>query len=244
MHRLEAIYIGARYEHTRALVEEMDAWLRINGVPSPELETMTAGSLQMIRWVGTRRPDVLLEGGEVLEWGPFRFEVLWTPGHSAGLVCLHDADRRILVSNDHVLERISPHIGMHAQSLGSPLANYLASLEMVRDLPVTIVLPGHGAPFRDLPGRVDQLIAHHRARLAVMLDLLHGGERTAYWVAGHLRWRGSESGWERLEPFQRRMALTETIAHLEYLYGAGQLAKHFRGGLAYFCPVQTLPESK
>jgi glyoxylase-like metal-dependent hydrolase (beta-lactamase superfamily II) len=136
MHRLEALYLGARYEHTRTLVEEMNAWLRINGVQPPELEEMAEGSLQMLRWVGTRHPDVLVEGGEVLDWGTYRFEVVWTPGHSAGLICLHDHTARLLISSDHVLPRISPHVGLHAQSFGNPLGDYLSSLQLVRALPI------------------------------------------------------------------------------------------------------------
>ena len=234
LHRLEAIYVGARYENTRGLLDEMAAWLQINGVAPGELQAMTQGSLQMLRRVGVRRPDVLLEGGELLEWGDYRFEVIWTPGHSAGLVCLYDRRAQLFISSDHVLQRISPHVGLHAQSLGNPLGDYLSSLEAVRDLPVRMVLPGHGAPFDDLAGRVDQLLAHHQDRLATMLNMLNTGAQTAYSLSEQLSWKGSATGWEQLAPFQRRMALTETIAHLEYLCGLGQLRKRHEDGLVLY----------
>lgn len=234
MHRLEALYLGARYEHTHRLVEEMNAWLRINGVRPPELEEMAGASLQMLRWVGTRHPDVLVEGGEVLDWGTHRFEVVWTPGHSAGLICLHDHAARLLMSSDHVLRRISPHVGLHAQSFGNPLGDYLSSLQLVRALSIHTVLPGHGEPFDDLAGRVDELRDHHQARLSAILTMMDDDEVNAYALASRLSWRGSEDGWERLAPFQRRMALTETIAHLEYLYGSGRVTKQFRGGVIFY----------
>ena len=234
MHRLEALYVEARYRDTDALVAEMEAWLRINGAPPAELEAMPSGSLQLLRRVGTRRPDVLLEGGEQLAWGDFSFEVLWTPGHSTGLVCLYEANVQLLISSDHVLQRISPHVGLHAQSLGNPLGDYVSSLRLVRGMPVRAVLPGHGKPFRDLAGRVDELLRHHQDRLATMLDMLDSCEETAYALSSRLSWKGSEDGWERLAPFQRRMALTETIAHLEYLYGGDRVDKHFRGGVVLY----------
>ncbi|MBE3558094.1 MAG: MBL fold metallo-hydrolase [Ktedonobacteraceae bacterium] len=166
MHRLEAVYIGTRYEHTQALIEEMEAWLRVNGVPQSELEVMAKDSLLMVMRVGTRLPDVLLEGNETLQWLPYRFEVIWTPGHSSGHICLYEPQSRVLVSGDHVLEHISPHIGLHTQSFSNPLGDYLSSLQLVRNLPVEMILPGHGVPFEDLAGRVD-----------VVLTLRNGGSK-------------------------------------------------------------------
>lgn len=234
MQRLEAAFVQARYEDIRALVAEMEAWLRINGVPPDQLEAMAFGSSMMLGGVGPRPPDVLLDGGEELPWGRYRFEVLWTPGHSGGLLCLFDRPSGLFISSDHVLRRTSPHIGLHAQSLGNPLGDYLSSLALVRDLPVRLVLPGHGEPFHDLAGRVDELVEHHRLRCAEMLRALGDGEATAYDVASQLTWRGAEGGWARLVPFQQRMAVTETVAHLEYMHGQGQVAKRFRGGVVFY----------
>ena len=67
-----------------------------------------------------------------------------------------------------------------------------------------------------------------------MLTMMDDDEVNAYALASRLSWRGSEDGWERLAPFQRRMALTETIAHLEYLYGSGRVTKQFRGGVIFY----------
>lgn len=233
MHRLDAMYVSARYGDTHDLLSEMDAWLRTNGVSGDELAAMTDASIRMLEHVNRRPPDRLLEGGEVLEWGELRLQVLWTPGHSSGLICLYEPRLQVLFSNDHVLPRISPHVGLHVQSIGNPLRDFLQSLHAVRGLPVRHVLPGHGTPFEDLPGRIDELIQHHEERLDVMRAVLTQ-EMTAYDVAARISWRGSETGWFTLAPFQRRMALTETIAHLEYLYGAGRVEKQFKNGVVYY----------
>ncbi len=236
MPRSEAALIGARYEDARELVTMMEEWLAAVGVPRDELEATAGVSLWMVSHVGTRRPDMLLDGGETLEWGAYRFEVIPTPGHSAGLVCLYDRAARVLLSSDHVLERTSPHIGLHVQSGGDPLGDYLRSLRRVRDLDVALVLPGHGAPFHDLAGRVDALIAHHERRCAQMLDILADGALTPYDLASRLPWRGAPDGWQRLDAFPRRLAVTETVAHLEYLRRRDRLTRRIHDGVALYRP--------
>jgi glyoxylase-like metal-dependent hydrolase (beta-lactamase superfamily II) len=145
----------------------------------------------------TYRPDTLLEGGETLAWHPFRFEVIWTPGHAAGLVCLYEPQAHILISSDHILQHISPNIGLYARQSGNPLGDYLRSLQLVRGFQVTLVLPGYGGPFPDLKGRVDTSLAHHGQRLQEMEDVLadgNDGGQTTYHIASRLSWRGSANG--------------------------------------------------
>jgi glyoxylase-like metal-dependent hydrolase (beta-lactamase superfamily II) len=229
MHRLEAAFVTARYEDAAALIGEMEDWLRVHGTPDLDLEPMAAGSVGMLRRVGTRSPDRVLEGGETLTWGERALEVVWTPGHSVGLICLFDRATGLLFSSDHVLQRISPHVGLHTQSFGNPLGDYLRSLDSIAGLPATLVLPGHGTPFVDLGGRARELTTHHTDRLNHMAGIVATCRCTAFDVARALPWRGSTTGWQRLEAFQRRMALTETIAHLEYLHIGGRLLRHFDG---------------
>ena len=76
-----------------------------------------------------------------------------TPGHIQGHICLYDEAKRILISGDHILYDIAPHIESWSYLVNS-LEDYLASLEKVYDLPVEVVLPGHRSHFRDLKGRM------------------------------------------------------------------------------------------
>jgi glyoxylase-like metal-dependent hydrolase (beta-lactamase superfamily II) len=231
LHRLDAVSEERmNTEDRQAMLAEMERWLRTNGMPQEEGETITRGMRRMPFRIPTYHPDTLLEGGEVLAWPPFRFEVLWTPGHAAGLVCLYERQFQILLSSDHVLERISPNIGFYARQAGDPLGEYLRSLRLVRDLPVTQVLPGHGAPFSDLARRVDALEEHHEQRLRAIVSVLADEEQTAYGIASRLLWRGSEQGWQQLQTFDRLAALSETLAHLHYLTNRGQLRTREQDG--------------
>lgn len=235
-HRLEKLFIESRYGDVDRLLEEMREWLRRNGVPVGELDTLTRSSMTMLGRVQVAFPDQALEGGEEITCGKFAFKVLWTPGHAAGHICLFDAAHKVLLSGDHVLPRITPSVGLHAHSDGNPLADYLDSLHLVSKLEADLVLPGHGTPFSGLPERAAELIAHHDARLEEMREAVERlGETygSAFTVASALRW-GRGRQWDDLSSFERRMAVTETLAHLELLHARGLLSKRFdHGTVAY-----------
>ena len=75
-----------------------------------------------------------------------------TPGHTADHLCLFDPAEGVLLSGDHVLPTITPHISGIGTS-EDPLAEFFASLDRMTELEgVTIVLPAHGHPFADLAG--------------------------------------------------------------------------------------------
>ncbi len=231
MHRRDALYLRASPEEARRLTAETDRWLRRCGIPPAELEATAMVGQWLLSLGGDRQPDVLLEDGERLPCGPYAFRVIATPGHADGLFCLYDERTGVLVSSDHVLERISPQIGLHAEGQGDPLGGYLHSLARVAELPAHIVLPGHGAPFRDLAGRVRALVRHHEERGVAILRALDGDRLSAYETAARLTWRGSADGWQKLGAFDRRLATTETAAHLEHMRAQGRLARRPDGNV-------------
>src|SRR3546814_14033305 len=83
-------------------------------------------------------------------------------------VCSSDLTEGVVLSGDHILPTITPHIS----GLGSgadPLAEFFRSLEKVGALEgVTLTLPAHGHPFPDLTGRAKAIREHHEERLAVL----------------------------------------------------------------------------
>jgi glyoxylase-like metal-dependent hydrolase (beta-lactamase superfamily II) len=242
LHRLERVYLESRYADVHGLLEEMAEWLRANGAPQSEVDLLRRSGLALLDRVTLALPDRTVEGGERLDAGPYDFELLWTPGHSAGHICLYERRRKLLLSGDHVLPRISPNISLHAQGLGNPLADYLDALRLVAELEVELVLPGHGDPFVGLAERAAELAAHHERRLAEIARLLAERPWTAYEVAARTTWQGSNGVWDRLSDFQRRIAVTETLAHLELLRARGQARKLFQGGVVRFAAPQFGPE--
>src|SRR6266700_2462058 len=139
----------------------------------------------------------------------------------------------VFLAADHVLPRITPNIGLYSErDRVNPLGDYLNSLEKVAHLSASIVLPGHGEPFADLAGRTAEIIEHHRQREMEILALLKKGPQHAYELAEQLfghRWNNSEA---------RRMAVAETLSHLEHLRYSGQVdQEHTTDGLILYTVV-------
>ena len=240
-HRLERLYIESRYANADELLEEMREWLRLNGTPQAELDQLSRGSTGMLSRVQIAYPDKTLDGGEEITCGRFAFKVIWTPGHSAGHICLYDARHKVLLSGDHVLPRITPSVGLHVQAASNPLADFLDSLKLIGRLEAELVLPGHGDPFNGLPERTAALIAHHQRRLDEIVGLLPPGSEqalTAFQLAQRMRW-SSRREWDDLGGFERRMAVTETLAHVELLHARDRVEKHCAEGIVSYClPVE------
>ncbi len=233
MHRLDAVYIESRYTSIGALETEMGEWLRVHGVPAREVPAFVKASESILDRVNIATPDREVSGGERFAAGPLEWEIVWTPGHSAGHICLYERTHKLFMSGDHILNPITPNVGLHAESMGNPLADYLSSLREVRGYDVELVLPAHGDEFRGFRRRIDELLAHHEERFAEIRAILAAGPRTAYEVAGGMRWH-AEGRWEELPSFQRRMATTEALAHLELLHSRGDLRRLSEGGVVRY----------
>jgi glyoxylase-like metal-dependent hydrolase (beta-lactamase superfamily II) len=240
-HRLERLFIESRYVHPDELLDEMHEWLRVNGTPPDELDRLSRSSTSMVARVQIAYPDRTLDGGEEIPCGRFAFRVIWTPGHSSGHICLYDQRNKVLLSGDHVLPHITPSVGLHVRAASNPLADYLDSLRLIGRLEAELVLPGHGEPFEGLPERAAELIAHHTGRLEEIVGLLAGrpGEpHSAYELASRMVW-SRRRGWDDLSGFERRMAVTEALAHIELLHARGQAGKTFADGeITYFLPTE------
>jgi glyoxylase-like metal-dependent hydrolase (beta-lactamase superfamily II) len=231
-HRLERLYIESRYADADELLGEMREWLRLNGTPDAELDRLYRGSMSMLERVQLAFPDRTLDGGEVIPCGRFAFKVLWTPGHAAGHICLYDAREKVLLSGDHVLPHITPAIGLNVRTASNPLADYMDSLRLVGKLEAELVLPGHGEPFRGLPERTEEILAHHQRRLDEVLDILGkrpGQAFSGYTVAAQIAWSRRRT-WDDLSGFEQRLAVTEALAHIELLHARGLVQKAFADG--------------
>lgn len=226
-HRLERLYIDSRYADADELLAEMREWLRLNGTPQSELDRLNRGSTSMMERVQIAYPDQILDGGEEITCGSFAFKVIWTPGHSAGHICLYDAHKKVLLSGDHVLPHITPSVGLHVRTASNPLADYLDSLRLIGRLQAELVLPGHGEPFEGLPERTAELLMHHQRRLDEIVRLLRPSPQpplSGYEIAARMRWSRRRT-WDDLTGFERRLAVTEALAHLELLHARGRVRK-------------------
>lgn len=179
-------------------------------------------------------PDAWLDDGEVLQAGPRKLRAMATPGHTRGHVVFHDADNDLLFAGDHVLPHITPSIGFEPLPPALPLAEFLTSLRLVRDLPDAQLLPAHGPITGSVHERVDELVAHHDARLAAGLAALATSGDTAADVAAVLPWTRRRRTLGELDPLNQMLAVLETAAHLDLLVARGVLTVTEQDGVTHY----------
>lgn len=142
-------------------------------------------------------------------------QVIEQKGHTDHQLVLYWPSRELLFTGDQVLDRITPNISFWPDADPDPLASYLTSLKTLQTLPVKLALPAHEALIVALSDRIDEIVAHHHERAQQVLTRI-SQPHTAYEVAQSLFRRP-------LTPSQWRFALSETLAHLEYLRLRGQV---------------------
>lgn len=216
MHRPEIASAARVWAADHALIDETYAFFERHGMPADIDRGMAESWIAMGRLVDPVEHLVPTDDGEEIDLGGRAARVRWTPGHTDYHAALVEERDGILFSGDHVLPRITSNVGLYPRSRDDPLGDFLGALRNMRDLPVKRVLPAHGDPFNDLAGRIDELLAHHDARLDAVVTALGSRERTAYEVS-HDLFRVLRS------PHEERFALAETLAHLRHLERRGRV---------------------
>lgn len=157
-----------------------------------------------------------LEPGSSIEIGSRVFRTIHAPGHSDGQLLLYCADDGLMISGDHVLMKITPNIGVWQDTPPQPLRQFLDSLRFLRQLDVSLALPGHKTVITNWAGRIDELLAHHDQRLAAVAGAVGDGA-TVYQVSQQI------FEYTRLTNHEIRFAIAETLAHLLHLQAEGRL---------------------
>ncbi|MFZ5647510.1 MAG: MBL fold metallo-hydrolase [Bacillota bacterium] len=231
MHRTESYFVDQMWKKGRVNIPVVGELFKENGMP-PNLITEILDDMTSIWNLIQPYPSLsLLNGGETVEMGGRKFEVIHTPGHSDGHVCFFSADEGLLISGDHLLPKISSNIGLWPASHPNPLDLFLTSLERMCSLPVKLVLPAHGPVITDCAGRVVELLEHHRQRLDQIAELAGTGS-SAYQICVKLFGPS-------LSLHEIRFALTETLAHLAYLEGKSEVYSRLEGGVVIYRKSQS-----
>jgi len=160
-----------------------------------------------------------LSGGDTLEIGQRRWQVMLGRGHCPEQACLFAEEGHILIAGDQVLPKISPNVSITLEEPdGDPLGLFLETLDRFYLLPSdTLVLPSHGLPFRGLQARIDWLRAHHATRLDIVREACREA-RTAAEITEALFPR-------QLDDHQYGFAFAETMAHVNHLVHRGEVRR-------------------
>ena len=206
------------YREPAAAIDRLRELLTDHGVAPDELDELTAFE-DWSRFIsGVIEPSNALTGGESFEAGDRFWEIVYTPGHADAHICVWSAKDRILISGDHLLPTITPHIDFERYGEEDPLGEFLRSLAVVERLDPALVLPGHGAPFREGAERARTVVRHHERRLGSILQVIRREPHTAEEITQAIFG-------ETLLNFQKRLALGEALAHIAYLRKRGEVER-------------------
>ena len=140
-------------------------------IPESEADQVRAWDEDALTYAATGQQcarfsfDDTLRPGDALALGDLEWQALAAPGHDPHSLILYCAAERILISADALWQNgfgvIFPELDG-----GSGFAEVRATLELIASLDIRLVIPGHGAPFSDVPkalatafARIDYLAA-------------------------------------------------------------------------------------
>jgi glyoxylase-like metal-dependent hydrolase (beta-lactamase superfamily II) len=195
------------------------------GVP-PEVMAEASREISGGMTLARRLPRIEpLDLAEPLRLRHVTLQPMHMPGHTPGLVCLHDRDHRLFLSDDHLLERVSPNplidLGVEEPEAWRPLVAYLESVGRLHALEVDLVLPGHAAPFSGHRRVIEGLLRFYGKRQARIRAALEDGPRTG--------WEITRALFPLVPAKAMFLTVSEAMANVEVLESRGELAREDGG---------------
>lgn len=196
------------------------------GVPADVIQLFRKGYAD-IRKLGEDIEDIEgIEDGDLIDFERGSFEVVHTPGHTPGSICLHRASDRSLIAADTVLSRISPNPVLSPDPVApsrrfQSLGEYLVSLSKIRELAPTVIHGGHGPDVTDFEAYFLRAMRTTDERQAKIEGLLPSDGATV--------WEVSERLFPSVTREHRFLAVSETAAHLDFGVSEGRFLRAWNG---------------
>jgi glyoxylase-like metal-dependent hydrolase (beta-lactamase superfamily II) len=177
-----------------------------------------------------------LEDGDAVQCGKYKGEILWTPGHSEGSICVYLRNENILFSGDTVIPHVTPNpIVMLEAGAELPVrksqAEFYSSIAKLEAINPAVTFPGHGQKIDDIKKVTSLYRRHYDMRHLRILECLKNGEQTVYQIASVVfpvkaRSRPQAS-------FEVFLAISEVYTHLQLLEEEGRVEISRRGKILY-----------
>jgi glyoxylase-like metal-dependent hydrolase (beta-lactamase superfamily II) len=219
------LWMHPNHEHMTKAARDPDRWFeqrlevaRQSGVPPAalaEYESARRGRGWGIADIVTPDRD-LVDGVEVeTDLGTWRIHE--TPGHAPSHVVLHQPERGLLLSGDHLLGRVSLYYDYGYTP--DPAGEFLRSLDVIDGLDVQLVLAGHGRPVRDAPVLTEANRRAVHAKLDRLRAAIAAAPRTPYELVPEV----IET--ELPAAMMISWGLSETLVYLNHLERLGEAVK-------------------
>ncbi|HTC72051.1 MAG TPA: MBL fold metallo-hydrolase [Solirubrobacteraceae bacterium] len=186
------LWMQPNHEHLNRMIEDPEAVFarrleiaRQSGVPAEPLRRYAAE--RSTRGSGIAGPiepdrDLITGMGIVTDLG--EWIVYETPGHAPSHVCFFQPERRLLISGDHLLGRISLYFDYGYSP--DPVGEFLSSLDVVERLGARLCLAGHGRTFTDVHAHIQGNRALVAERLDAVQQALAGAPLTVFEIVPHV----------------------------------------------------------
>jgi glyoxylase-like metal-dependent hydrolase (beta-lactamase superfamily II) len=215
------LWMHPKYEHMSLEAANPDATLerrievaRQSGVPEEPLRRFAEQRKDHETGISAViAPDRELVPGVVVDTDLGPWTVHETPGHAPSHVCLFQPERRLLISGDHLLGRISLFFDFGYSP--DPVGEFLSSLRVVERLGARLCLPGHGRTFTDVLAHING----NRALVAERLEKVSAAIATEPLTAFEVVPRIYD---EELATHAGPWLLSETLAMLTHLAAEGR----------------------
>jgi len=108
----------------------------------------------------TFMPSKLWRDNEIVDCGEYSVQLIATPGHVSNHICFLLLQEGVLFTGDHVLQGTTSVI----LPPDGDMADYLAALQRLLDIPLKALAPGHGSVMTEPYTEIEKLIAHRLKR--------------------------------------------------------------------------------
>jgi len=219
------LWMHPAWEHVRLLADDPAAALehrlevaRQSGVPVAALERYREAREgdEETGIDAIQVPDRDLVPGVEVATALGAWQVYETPGHAPSHVVLHQPERKLMISGDHLLGRTVLFFD-HGHT-PDPVGEFLASLTEVEPLQTELCLPGHGRPFRDPQAKIAEARRQVDELLGKVREALATGERTAFEIVAEI------VGPENVNTPASAWALQIVLSCLDHMAIGGEVA--------------------
>ncbi len=220
------LWMSPNLDHMRGFAADPEASLarrleiaRQSGVPEEPLRRYAEQRREHDSGIAAIvEPDRALLPGVTVSTDLGPWTVHETPGHAPSHVCLFQPERRLLISGDHLLGRISLYFDYGYTP--DPVGEFVNSLDVVERLGARLCLPGHGRTFTDVHAHIEGNRALVRERAVRVLSAIADEPRTAFEVVPHIYddipFTAATSPWLLMETlsFLQHLEVTERAVRL------------------------------
>ncbi len=218
------VWMHPNHEHLTRMVEDPDAVFdrRVeialqSGVPEEPLRRYASErSSRGTGIAGPIEPDRDLLAGVAVGTDLGEWVVYETPGHAPSHVCLFQPERRLLISGDHLLGRISLYFDYGYSP--DPVGEFMGSLGVVEKLGARLCLAGHGRTFTDVHAHIQGNRKLVEERLESVLAAVRDERRSAFEVVPHVYGTA-------LSTDNAHWLLSKTLAYLTHLEARGEVQR-------------------